>query len=168
MELSDVDSLRLTVRGMGTLAEMRAYLMARKMGELEMIAVEAHVSGRLASTKIGVADQIIAKFTSDEEVVPEAPIGTSDEASSDHGVLPEEVRSVGVSLPAKVAATLPEQLWPQILGWEIDQGLDESARAAFTTDQLREYLGYLWHMGQMGRAPRAWARITEYEFRGLA
>lgn len=192
-DLSDIETLRLTLRGMANLDEMQAYLVGQyKMAELEALATDAGVEAP-ASTKGAVAEQIIAELTSNEEAnvvlandmsgeisspsAADYPVGkdlstveggpndprrVDDAASSGQGVLPEEGRGKGVGVPAKVAAMEPEQLWTEILGWEIDQGLDADARAAFSDDQLREYLGYLWHMGALGRAPRFWQTIEVY------
>lgn len=175
MDLSEIETLQLTLKGMGTLADMQAFLMERKMTELESIAVEANVEGRLASTKIGVIDQIIAKLVSNVEAATESELeavidpgaDAPDEASAGQGVLPVEEAGGGVSIPAKVAAMPPERLWSEILGWEIDQRLGEDT-PVYSTDELREYLAYLWNQGALGRDPKLWSPISDYEFRGLA
>ena len=193
-ELSEFDQMRLVVRGAANLEDASAFMKDRyKVAELEALAAEAGVESP-AKTKDALIEQIIAKVTSGEEAnvdadasettvgagpdasadpdaeSPEA--GTSsgdsaDEASSDAGVLPEEGRIPGVSLPEKVAKYRPEQLWSIISGWEVDQGLGADARAAYTNDELREYIAYLWYQNQMSRPRQDWLRITEYEFQGI-
>lgn len=190
-EMSQFEVMRLQVKGAPTLESAATYLKDTfKVVDLEAFAVEAGVESP-AKTKDALIDQVIAAVTSGEEAnvqddspgsetaqesvsgddpgdvpaPPDAP--TEDEASSDGGVLREEGRVPGVSLPAKVAKYRPEQLWPQISGWEIDQGLDDAARATFSEDECREYLAYLWKVAALGQPPKDWLKITEYEFQGI-
>ena len=180
-QLSEYDNMRLSLRSAGeTLEEQILFLKdAYKMAELEAFAEMAGVASP-AKTKDALAEQIIAIVTSGEEAnVDDEADSPNDDAGEDEadspedpaepetGVLSGEGVVRGVSLPAKVAKYRPEQLWPQILGWEVDQGLDEIARSAFTEDELREYLAYLWRVRDLGVKPQNWAKITEYEFRGI-
>jgi len=148
-ELTELESLTLVLRGMPTLADQQEYMRQRSMTQLTDIAVGAGVD-KPAKTKALLVDQIIAKLLS------------GDEASTGQGVLPVEERKRGVPLPAKVASYRPDQLWEIISGWEVAQGLDEDARAAYTEDTLREYLGYLWNARERGIPQPTWMSLVSY------
>ncbi len=151
-ELSQTDTLRLALRGMPTLADQQAYLRKFNMTMLGEMALAAEID-KPAHAKNGLVDQIIAKLLS------------GDVASTDQGVLSVGERKRGAPLPAKVASYRPDELWLIISGWEIDQGLDEDARAAYSEDDLREYIGYLWDSRELGVPPKQWQTLTQY-YRG--
>lgn len=172
--MDEFEQIQLIVKGMPTLEDAQSFLAGKNMTELGEIAAQAGIE-KPASTKAARIDEIIAALTSgevaatgDSEPSPSSDSPEDDQASSGQGVLPEEERGGGVSLPAKVANFAPDELWPQILGWELDQGLDEDARAGFSDEELREYLAYLWDMGNRGQPPATWIPIKNYEFKGLA
>lgn len=168
-QLSEFDNLALTIRSSGeSLEDLSETLKASyKMAELEAFALEAGIDAP-ARGKEALITQLIAQVTSGEDAVVDDTNPPQDEAPPDQvGVLPGEGGVRGVSLPEKVAKYRPEQLWPQILGWEIDQGLDEDARASYSEDECREYLAHLWTAVNMGRPITGLPKITEYEFRGI-
>ncbi len=150
-ELSKADTLRLALQGMPTLADQQEYLRKLNMTELGELAALAGVVSP-AKAKVPLVDQVIAKLLSGENAL----------ASTDQGVLSVEERKRGAPLPAKVASYRPDELWPIMSGWEIDQGLAEDARATYSEDDLREYLGYLWDRREIGIPPKQWKTIAQY------
>jgi hypothetical protein len=177
-ELSEFDAMRLAVKqeAKNSLEDAHTYLKDNYIvAKLTEFAEEAGIEDP-ATTKDPLIEQLIAKLTSgeDAETGDESEAEEESEAEDEEAVPDEKSvlssgkgRAKGVSLPAKVASYPPDQLWPQISGWELDQGLDEDAQAAYSEDELREYLAYLWAEGRTGQDPARRLRIVDYKFKGI-
>lgn len=166
------DEIRKTLKLMGSLADMQAWLGQAKMVQLEAIARDAGVE-KPASRKDALVEQVIstllpsegASVGSEGDSEDESP-SADDEESSGFDALPDEGGEGGAApttnrriVPRKFGRFTDEELVVEINGWEINEKVDGTA---YSRDWMEQYLAYLWEQAERGVPPASWMQPSQF------